>query len=149
MGIHMRSIWSNTIHCVRIARFNSDVKAMSKLYPCSLSKMPASLAPSLPYSERLTSIQPVNRFSLFQTLSPWRSRTILCILKLPFLGRSTPESVPRTPAPIVTFIHVWQPLYCDIIDDCSHIDNVFSHELNRSLLGMTLQLGAIGRRSWT
>src|SRR5208337_1812231 len=90
----MRSISSNTIHSVRIARFNSEVKAMSKLYPCFLSRRPASLASSFPFSDRSTSVQPVNRFSLFQTLSPWRSRTILCISILLFLEKFTSTSAP-------------------------------------------------------
>src|SRR5208337_1493187 len=86
----MRSISSNEIHSVRIARFNTEVKAMSKVYPCSLSRRPASLASCLPLSDRSTSVQPVNRFSLFQTLSLWRSRTTLCISMLPFLAPSSP-----------------------------------------------------------
>ena len=35
--------------------------------------------PARPLSFRSTSVQPVNRFSWFQTLSPWRSRTSRCI----------------------------------------------------------------------
>ena len=56
-----------------------------------------------------------------------------------------PESDPMTPAPIITFIHVQQQLYCDLIDDCLHIDYAIHHELNRSPLGMTLQFRANGR----
>ena len=49
------------------------------------SSRPASRASSRPLSERSTSVQPVKRFSLFQVLSPWRSRTSLymaCLLRV-------------------------------------------------------------------
>src|SRR5512140_3835057 len=36
----------------------------------------------MPFGERSTSVQPVNRFSRFQALSPCRSRTSLCIVSL-------------------------------------------------------------------
>src|SRR6185295_17880610 len=51
------------------------------MYPPSFSRRPASAASSRPRSVRSTSVQPVKRFSLFQVLSPWRSRTTLCIAK--------------------------------------------------------------------
>ena len=35
--------------------------------------------PRGPRSDRSTSVQPVKRFSLFQVLSPWRSRTSVCM----------------------------------------------------------------------
>ena len=41
--------------------------------------LPADLASSLPLSERSTSVHPVKRFSLFQTLSPWRRSTSLMV----------------------------------------------------------------------
>ena len=41
MGIHMRSISSNTIHRVRMARLSVEVKATSKEYPSSLRILPA------------------------------------------------------------------------------------------------------------
>src|SRR5204862_190663 len=63
---------------VRIARLSTDVKAMSKTYPPSFRRRPASAASARPRSDRSTSVQPVKRFSLFQVLSPWRSRTTLC-----------------------------------------------------------------------
>jgi magnesium-transporting ATPase (P-type) len=55
-------------------------------YPCSFSIRPACVASSRPFSERSTSVQPVNRFSLFQMLSPWRSRTTLYIFNTLFRG---------------------------------------------------------------
>src|SRR5262249_38211795 len=36
---------------------------------------PAALASSTPFGLRTTSVHPVNRISLFQVLSPWRSNT--------------------------------------------------------------------------
>src|SRR3954463_3037856 len=68
---------SSAIQSVRIARLSTEVKATSKVNPPALSSSPARLASALPCSERSTSVQPVNRFSLFQMLSPWRSSTIL------------------------------------------------------------------------
>ena len=44
-------------------------------YPPSFRSLPAACASSRPVSDRSTSVQPVNRFSLFQVLSPWRSST--------------------------------------------------------------------------
>ena len=41
------------------------------------SRSPAARASSTPLSVKSTSVQPVNRFSLFQVDSPWRSNTIL------------------------------------------------------------------------
>src|SRR5262249_4374500 len=50
---------------------------------------PAARASSRPASVRSTSVQPVNRFSRFHSLSPWRRRTSLCMgwkgaMKTPF-----------------------------------------------------------------
>src|SRR6185436_13026013 len=61
---------------------------MSKRNPPSFSSRPASFASFRPFSDRSTSVQPVNRFSLFHVLSPWRSRTIL-YMAFPILS-STP-----------------------------------------------------------
>ena len=48
---------------------------MSNVKPPSRSSRPAACASARPLSDRSTSVQPVNRFSRFQMLSPWRSRT--------------------------------------------------------------------------
>src|SRR5688572_25629523 len=67
------------IQRVRIARLSTDVYASSKVKPSALSSFPAACASSLPFSERSTSFQPVKRFSLFHSLSPWRIKTSLCM----------------------------------------------------------------------
>ena len=62
---------------------NADkVKATSNGMPSALSSRPASFASSMPWAERSTSIHPVNRFSRFQMLWPWRSSTSLPVLML-------------------------------------------------------------------
>ena len=66
---------------VRMARFSTDVKATSKCVPPSFSRRPLRALPRRPCSDRSTSVHPVNRFSLFQVLSPCRSRTSLCIVE--------------------------------------------------------------------
>src|SRR5258705_1762410 len=60
-----------------MARFNTEVYAQSKTKPASLSTSPARFASSTPRRVRSTSVQPVKRFSMFQTDSPWRNRTTL------------------------------------------------------------------------
>ncbi len=87
------SISSSEIHSVRIARFSTDVNAMSNGIPSAFSSLPASWASSNPCFERSTSIQPVNRFSRFQMLWPWRSRTSLPVLM--FVGSSLDEGMVR------------------------------------------------------
>src|SRR5580704_797041 len=73
----MRSISSSMIHSVRMARFSTEVKAMSTA-SCSLrSSCPAWAASLRPCADRSTSVQPVNRFSTFQVLWPWRTRISL------------------------------------------------------------------------
>ena len=48
-GIHIKSSSSRAIQRVRIARFKTEVNAMSKVNPCSLQRSsPACLASSLP-----------------------------------------------------------------------------------------------------
>ena len=59
---------------VRIARFCSEVCATSGRIPCSSSIWPPRVASASPFAVRFTSTQPVNRFSAFHSLSPWRSR---------------------------------------------------------------------------
>src|SRR5712691_10354004 len=54
---------------------STDVKATSNLRPWALSFRPAVRASAIPPSERSTSRQPVNRFFLFHSLSPWRTST--------------------------------------------------------------------------
>src|SRR5687767_677785 len=66
---------SSTIQSVRMARLSTEVYATSKTKPSCFSSCAARAASSRPRSERSTSVHPVNRFSLFQVLSPWRSRT--------------------------------------------------------------------------
>src|SRR3954464_6069631 len=72
---------SSAMPSVLIARFSTEVKATSKTNPASPSRRPASRASSTPRSVRSTSVQPVNRFSLFHVLSPWRSRTTLYMVR--------------------------------------------------------------------
>src|SRR5512140_764368 len=60
---------------------------MSNTKPASVMRRPASRASSRPLSDRSTSVHPVNRFSLFQVLSPWRNRTTLYMaIQLPKRG---------------------------------------------------------------
>ena len=59
----------------------TDVYATSNSKPSALRSLPASLPSFSPCSVKLTSCQPVKRFSLFQILSPWRSKTN-CIIKV-------------------------------------------------------------------
>src|SRR5215470_6550801 len=70
---------SSTVHSVLIARLSTDVNATSNANPASVRSVAACRASSRPASVNPTSAQPVKRFSRFQTDSPWRSRTILCI----------------------------------------------------------------------
>src|SRR5882672_5181230 len=44
-----------------------------------MSNSPAARASSRPASVKSTSVQPVNRFARFHSLSPWRRRTSLCM----------------------------------------------------------------------
>src|SRR5215217_42902 len=60
---------------VRWARLSTDVKATSNFRPCAFSLRPAARASATPPSERSMSRQPVNRFFLFHSLSPWRTST--------------------------------------------------------------------------
>src|ERR1700752_919885 len=59
---------------------------MSKTYPPSRSSRPASFASSRPRSDKSTSVQPVNRFSLFHVLSPCLRSTSLCISRNRVIG---------------------------------------------------------------
>src|SRR6185369_8161837 len=45
--------------------------------PVAFNSRPACRASSPPWSDRSTSVQPVNRMATFHTLWPWRSRTSL------------------------------------------------------------------------
>src|SRR5436190_4459952 len=62
---------------VLMARRSTEVNARSNVRSASFMSRPASCASKRPRSERSTSFQPVNRFSLFHVLSPWRRRTTL------------------------------------------------------------------------
>src|SRR5258706_974297 len=62
-----------------MARFSTEVYAQSKTKPASVRTSPARLASSTPRCVRSTSVQPGKRFSMFQTDSPWRTRTTLCM----------------------------------------------------------------------
>src|SRR6267154_6405306 len=70
----MRSISSSMIHRVRMARFSTEVNATSTPTACASNSRPACAASARPLSARSTSVQPVNRFSTFQLLWPWRTR---------------------------------------------------------------------------
>src|SRR3954447_25191526 len=59
---------------VRIARVSSEVCSTVGSRSAFFSSSPPSRACSSPSSVRSTSTHPVNRFFLFQSLSPWRSR---------------------------------------------------------------------------
>src|SRR5208283_261137 len=72
----MRSVCSSTIHSVLMARLSSEVKATSNSKPSRCSSSAALRASATPFAVRSTSVQPVKRFSWFQTDSPCRSRTI-------------------------------------------------------------------------
>jgi len=58
-----------------MARLSTDVKATSKTYPSLARILPPWWASSMPFAVSPTSVHPVNRFSWFQVLSPWRIRT--------------------------------------------------------------------------
>src|SRR3984893_10450116 len=70
----MRSISSSMIHRVRRARFSTEVKATSTPIPCASNSRPACAASARPETDRSTSVPPVNRFSTFEVLWPWRTR---------------------------------------------------------------------------
>ena len=61
----------------RIAALPADVSASGAV-------VVGACASAKPRSDRSTSVQPVKRFSTFQVLSPWRSRTTL------YMGLSSP-----------------------------------------------------------
>ena len=65
----------STRHAVRIARRSEDVYTTSKKTPSARSSFPASRASTMPFSDRSTSIQPVNRLARFHSLCPWRRIT--------------------------------------------------------------------------
>ena len=65
---------------VWIARVWSDVWTMSGATPWSAIKRPASVAWDSPSGVSGESHQPVKRFSLFHSLSPWRSSTSRCTI---------------------------------------------------------------------
>src|SRR5882762_2063983 len=73
----MRSISSSMIHRVRMARFSIEVNARSTPIPCTSNSRPACAASARPETDKSTSVQPVNRFSTFQVLWPWRTRMSL------------------------------------------------------------------------
>src|SRR5207302_2296923 len=86
-GSHIKSSSSSTIQRVRMARFSTETWATSNLKPRSLSSRPPRRASSRPLSDRSTSTQPVNRFSRFQTLSPWRKSTSVYGTPVLLVGR--------------------------------------------------------------
>src|ERR1700759_121408 len=59
---------------VRMARRSKEVCTTSGARPASTSNSPPRRASASPVAVRSTSTHPVNRFFLFQSLSPWRSR---------------------------------------------------------------------------
>src|ERR1700736_4497571 len=73
----MRSISSSMINSVRIARLSTEVKATSGPSFSVSSSRPSCAASLRPCADRSTSVQPVNRFSTFQVLWPWRTRISL------------------------------------------------------------------------
>src|ERR1700694_1137390 len=70
----MRSISSSMTHGGRMARSTTEVNATSTPTPCASNSRPACAASARPETDRSTSVQPVNRFSTFQVLWPWRTR---------------------------------------------------------------------------
>ena len=64
---------------VPVARFRTEVYTRSNSNPSSFNSCPEDLASAFPLSVRPTSVHPVNRFSKFHLLSPWRSRTSLTV----------------------------------------------------------------------
>src|SRR2546422_9013792 len=72
-----------------MARSKSDSWTMAGRSPDSCIKRPASLASCTPRSLSGTSCQPVNRFSRFHVLSPWRRSTSVpgCLTMAINLGR--------------------------------------------------------------
>src|ERR1041385_2357010 len=75
IGTHRRSISSKASQSVLIARFSTEVKATSNMYASRRRMRPASRASITPFSLSPTSVHPVNRFSLFQVLSPCLNNT--------------------------------------------------------------------------
>ncbi len=76
---------------VRIARVSRLVCTTVGSTPAFFSSRPPRRACSSPSSVRSTSTQPVNRFFLFQSLSPWRSR--ISVAMRPILSHSSPGRV--------------------------------------------------------
>src|SRR5258705_5893841 len=60
-----------------MARFSPGVNAPSAPIPGASTARPACAASARPETDRSTSVQPVNRFSTFQVLWPWRTRMSL------------------------------------------------------------------------
>jgi hypothetical protein len=58
-----------------MARLSTDVYATSNCRPCSRQSAPALAASSMPSGLKGTSVQPVKRFSWFQTLCACRKMT--------------------------------------------------------------------------
>ena len=86
---------------------HGDVGEVERRTPALSGAGRPSSASSRPRSERSTSVQPVNRFSWFQTLSPCRIRTSLCISGSwgragsgpPSLGQSSGRILTNSPIP--------------------------------------------------
>src|SRR5689334_847756 len=78
-GIHILSKSSRTIQSVRIARFRTEVYAISKSKPLSRRIRPASFACWRPFAVRSTSVQSVKRLSPFHSLSPCLRSMSVCI----------------------------------------------------------------------
>mmetsp|Transcript_85749 Transcript_85749/g.142760 ORF Transcript_85749/g.142760 Transcript_85749/m.142760 type:complete len:218 (-) Transcript_85749:13-666(-) len=74
-GIQAWSMPFRQAQSVWIARFKTELYAMSNSRPASFKALPPASASFRPLSLRSTSTQPVNLFSWFHVDSPWRTRT--------------------------------------------------------------------------
>ena len=79
MGISVRFITLRIISRVLVALFSTDVKAISNVNPSFFKISPAKYASLIPLSDKSTSVQPVNIFDLFHSLSPCLIKTIVYV----------------------------------------------------------------------
>src|SRR5262249_48647928 len=86
-GIQCRSATSSAIAAVLIARRSSEVCTTSGSTSCSRSSMPPLTASPRPFSVSATSTQPVERLSAFHSLSPWRRRTSVRVVRASLADR--------------------------------------------------------------
>src|SRR3954453_11601735 len=126
---------------VLIARRSSEVWTTSGRIPASRSCSPPRTASSRPRSERATSTQPVKRFSAFQTLSPWRSRTRVWVMSARGGGRTLGGRLGRRwgggvqPLPLAVVVH----------DRDAHARGLAVVELEREVDELPGREGAVDR----